>query len=120
MINAILSFFRKPFDKPTPWQVRTNAFADVFIQRGTESRRIVSFPYAYRFPDNSTREHYWCHPDGHPFQIYGGPYAPEASQYQQQVWTNIPELPGYKLVMDDHSDRLYLIWIGPDAPVVQP
>ena len=76
---------------------------------------FVRFPRGTDFPDNSTERHYWSHPWLHPYQVYGGPHQPGGRKDRRQVWTRARTLPGYALVVDDCSDRLYHVWIGNPA-----
>lgn len=100
-------------------RVATNAFGDIIIEqldtmpepRFMEARRNTRWDY-------STEEHYWDHPKRYPFEVFGGPHGgpemptPLPLKDWVSVWTDSPILPGYKLVMDDYSDRLYHVWKG--------
>lgn len=65
---------------------------------------------------NSTREFYWDHPRGFPFQVCGGPHGgdqmPTSKPWEDwmEVWTDLPVLDGYRLVVDEYSDRVYHVW----------
>lgn len=50
----------------------------------------------------STKECPWDHPKRFPYQVYG-----DSTHHYKQVWTNSKVLPGHRLVVDMHSDRLY-------------
>jgi hypothetical protein len=67
-------------------------------------------PENYRLPDHSTKEHPWCFPPGRPYQVYDGPHG--GVKGKMQVWTSERELPGYDLIEDHYSDRLYHVWRG--------
>ncbi|QIG77453.1 hypothetical protein EVB61_125 [Rhizobium phage RHph_TM21B] len=75
---------------------------------------FVTCSYNYVHRDNSNKIHFWSHPYRHPYQVYGGPHHPEPSTATQserrQIWTNVYDLPGYALIEDDYTDRLYLVW----------
>lgn len=67
---------------------------------------FTTSPFYHLHSDNSTKECPWRFPKGHPYQIYGGPH----SSLKMQVWTDAKKLPGYRLVEDIYSDRLYHVW----------
>lgn len=111
----LVDLFLKHLPQAKPertWRLSMDAFAvPTVIGTVTESMRLVTYPYTYTHEDNSTREFYWRHPEGFPFQVYGGPHNP-GPDHARQVWTNLPHLEGYKLLVDDYTDRVYHYWLG--------
>lgn len=103
-------------------RVSTDAFGGVHIEKLDiiPEPSFVTVRAHDRLPDNSTKEHYWRHPHGHPFEVMGGPLGKPRVQYVEwedylAVWTDSPILPDYELVMDDYSDTLYHVYKGPSA-----
>jgi len=102
---------------PMP-RVATDAFGGIHIEKldVLPEPRFVRVRARDRLPKNSTREHYWDHPRGHPYQVYGGPHGGDEMPTTRPwddwiaVWTDSPVLPGYRLVMDDYTDRMYHVY----------
>lgn len=95
--------------------VSTDAFGRIHVEQldVLPEPHFVQVRARDRLRDNSTREHYWSHPPGHPYQVYGGPHGGDEMPTRKPwndwiaVWTDSPVLEAYELIMDRDSDRLY-------------
>lgn len=114
-ILGFLSVWKKR--KSPEFRVVMDAFAvPHIIGEVTGEPSFVRVSHHARHPNNSTKEHYWNHPHGHPYEVFSGPHGgdrmPTGKPWAdwESVWTDLPILEGYDLLVDEYSDRLYHVW----------